>query len=305
MNVTAAVLHVNPTNRWSSAPTVRIARFVADALGIPLLCDEDSCHANRNTKFDVLFVKFGVLRFCAYRDIVFQVYQKADLIINLENDYAFKPDPRLLKLNPSYTVWSTVPKNCVEGGRYINWNKASWIQGIKPSKHKHWDVLYHGRWRDDREALFARYFDTPSITVSAHSRSQRKFLEQYPRVTLVPQLKDITELRHADLGLYLEDVKSSTLYCSPAQRFYECVQAGVPVIFDSACIRTFYTAGYGDVSNFAVGGSASALRMLRRAPKIVEAQAKWYRDYGAELRHELMEALAEEGLKIGVRRWPR
>ena len=54
-------------------------------------------------------------------------------------------------------------------------------------------------------------------------------------------------------SIYLEDEKSNEVYCSPANRFYECISNGVLMFFDSSCVETFRTAEI-DIEKFVVSG---------------------------------------------------
>jgi hypothetical protein len=105
----AAVLHINSARPDATTPTMRIARFVGDTLGLPVICNVETADKYDDRRFDTLFVKYGILKFSNHREQALRIYSRAKRIINLENDYTFKPDPRFRKANPSYSVWGTVP----------------------------------------------------------------------------------------------------------------------------------------------------------------------------------------------------
>lgn len=226
----AAVLHVNSASPLSRSPTMRIASFVADELGIPLICDTTSAYKYRKTRFDVLFVKHGMLKFSQHRDIALELFNRAGCIIDMENDYTFKPDTRMCGGNRlgSYFQWSTV-----EGRhKYVNWNVLTWLPlrawfkpAPLPAPTKR-GLLYYGAHRPDRVPYFERYFANTrySVAISTY-RGQRAFTETCGRDSMhfIPPIRNPYAITQYEATVYIEDKTSHKLYTSPANRFYECV----------------------------------------------------------------------------------
>jgi len=277
-----------------------VARGAAEALGIPLLHNEETVKQHRKTKFDVLFVKHSVLRFCNYRELIFDLHANAGVVINIENDYTFDVDPRLHKCNKNHSMWTTVPRNITgQYGCYMNWNRAAWQHDAKlPNRLlgiENCDgLVYHGGLRSDRRSSFDRYFVKPAVTtvVRCRPKSKREFEQSYPDVIcFVDDMNEMLELGYYRVGLYIEDDFSHEHFTSPAQRFYECLQIGLPMAVDSECLNTFKEADLTLRDEFLTSSSVDVKQFLKRRDKIQAAQRRlWYRDYKAELRSDVRAA---------------
>jgi len=300
--INAAVLHVNPGNANAQTPTMTIARVLAETLELPLLHGEATVKvaANWNKRYDVLFVKPGVLRFCSYRDAVFELIGKADEIIIVDNDPMFEVDKRLVP-HDCVSYWTTTPINVKdEYGQYVNWNRATWQHEarlpISLLGVEHDDALvYHGRYRPDRHSSFDRYFSRPQVktVVRCQHKAKAEFERYHPAVIChVDKQSDILELGQYKAGLYIEDDFSHSTFTSLAQRFYEYLQVGLPIVFDAECAKTCETAGLIRYEEFTVDGTADVARFMRQnLVKVAHKQADlWYRDYKAELRSDVRAA---------------
>lgn len=287
----AAVLHINSAAAEATSPTMRIARYTATRLGIPLIHSLETAAQHANTKFDVLFVKLGVLKFSNHRDDALKIYGNAKRVINLENDYSFKPDPRLRKLQPEWQVWGTVPDNVkVHGGSYVNWNVLTWLyprpwadrlKGYKAEPNR---LLYYGAYRPDRVESFKRWFvDTPcEVVIGARSTHIKKFQALSPTLKLVNfrTPNELAKLRAT--ALYLEDDTSHDLYCSLANRFFECLQLGIPMVLDAAGHKTYEAAKLPNWQKFSVPDKLYAhySPMLKNpVATAIEQRELWYRDF--------------------------
>jgi hypothetical protein len=293
MNV--GVLHVNTAKYDSDAPTMRIARYVAQKLNCPLIHDEASA-AHWHRRFDVLFVKYGILKFSQHRDLALDIYSRAGRIIDLQNDYTMQPDSRFKRANPSYEVWGTVPDRARV---YVNWNMLTWYHAFQPVDWAHrWQaVLYYGAYRPGRDAALRKFYgpDAPyPVVISANSRNRSKFAGMNPKATLVSKLAnhDIAQFR---MTVYVEDETSHTLYCSMANRFYECLSLGVPMVFDIACMGTLQRAGLLDPVvryGWLVNTARDVARLLPDAEVIGARQRQlWHRNYYAALGRQLRNAV--------------
>lgn len=299
----AAVLHVNTCKPDSDAPTMRIARFVSEQLGLPLIHDVPSATKHVRARFDVLFVMFGILKFSEHREQALEIYSRAKRVIRLENDYLFKPDSRFKKLQP-YEVWSTVPHSVQEsGGLYINWNQLTWDNTFEPHGWpRHAGLLYYGAYKEEQRAAQIKAYYGPQVpypvTFSANPRNKAKFAALNPQARLVPKLTH-SEIAAYAATVYLEDEYSHAMYCSMANRFYECLHLGVAMFFDLQTMRTLQDAGYykDAFPAWVVRNHYAVERLLPRARSIAAAQrAVWHRNYYALLCRELAAAATTVGL---------
>lgn len=292
----AAVLHINTASATATSPTMRIARFVAEELRIPLIHDKHSA-LEHDKKFDVLFCKYGMLKFSDQREEALRIHQRAGHVINLENDYTFKPDPRFKPVGKQTTgCWSTVTQGL---NVYVNWNVLTWMQPdawkkplplLEPEEE---GVLYYGAHRAGREPYFRRYFkDAPyDVTISTY-RGRAAFTETCGEdVRIIGAFRTPAQATRFPLTVYMEDQASHDLYCSPANRFYECLQLGIAQAIDERAAATLKKAGLKDVDKFVVSTQNEVGKMLVNFDKVRKEQRRlWHCDFTAELRAQLQSA---------------
>jgi hypothetical protein len=294
-----AVMHVNSASYGSTSPTMRIARYVAERLGVPLIHGKESAQRHVKAKFDVLFVKYGMLKFSNHRDEALEIHDRAKYVINLENDYTFKPDKRFRK---SDETWSTVEGRT----RLINWNvltrhpPEAWRQPGPLVEPEHRGLVYYGAHREDRVSSFERYFRnaTYPLTISTF-KGQKKFQEYGPDIRVQGAFRNPDEQAKWPATLYIEDDTSHTTYTSPATRFYECVMAGLAQLVDEATLPTLTRAGLEVPAECVVHNQNDVKLMLKHWREIRGIQRlTWHRDYLKELNGQLSKAM--KASKIGA-----
>lgn len=287
-----AVLHVNTATLASTSPTMRIASFVADTLQVPIIHSPKSAEQHLKTKFDVLFVKYGMLKFSAHREEALRIYEQAGKVINLENDYTFVPDKRF---RPADETWSTVEGRT----RLVNWNMltrhpATDWQVRRPLRVPvHEGLVYYGAHRDDRGPSFERYFRNATYPLSISTyRGRVKFQQYSDSIKILGAFKDPDAAANWPATLYIEDEQSHSLYCSPATRFYECVMAGVVQLVDEAAVHTLQRAGMAICGDWVVSNQKDVKSCLKHWRDIQQSQRDgWYRDYYTLLRGEFAAAI--------------
>lgn len=287
-----AVLHVNSSSPVSTSPTMRIAAFAADELRVPLICSGESAKQWVGTKFDVLFVKYGMLKFSNHREEALKIYADARRVVNLENDYLMVPDKRF---RPADETWSTVEGKT----RYVNWNIitrhgvdawASRNQLPSPSKR---GIIYYGAHRDGRIKKFVTYFKTRKYPVTVSSfRGGPKFKE-----TCGWHVETLSAFRNPDdqaqwpLTIYMQDEHSDQQYTSPATRFYECVMAGLAQVVDYDAVPTLRKAGITVNESEIVASAADVARCLPIWKSLQSHQrTKWFVDFSKDLRKQFWTA---------------
>jgi len=197
---------------------------------------------------------------------------------------------------PDMEFWTTVKRTAMlDDNVYINWNcltyeplPARTRNDIRKNNCR--DLFYYGAFRAGRESLFDRYFLDSPVPVKISS-TNAKFSERYGIEKTIPALpRDEFYLllaRHG-LGLYIEDAKSSREFHSPANRFYEMLSAGLPMVFQPESADMLSEAGY-DVAPYIIHGLGKAARtdikrLMRNSEDIGAAQRKaWSRGYVQDL----------------------
>jgi hypothetical protein len=291
------VLHVNKSSLTSTSPTMRIAKYVAGMLPeASFIYDVPTAKAVENVVFDVLFVKYGMLAFSDHRKEALKIYGNAKRIINLENDYAFEADKRFRKPDE---VWSTI------AGRthYCNWNVLTrhGTEGWGPKDDfraaTNRGLLYYGAYRPDRVEYFERYFKAAPYPVTVSSfRGEKDFGVLAPGAQLMSAFRDPDGPSEWEMTIYLEDKASHELYCSPANRFYECVHMGLPMVIDEHAVHTLKRGGIQYPEEFGVTDKWDVRQFLEFAGDMRDDQQRlWRRDYAADLNEQF--TAASKGLK--------
>lgn len=182
---------------------------------------------------------------------------------------------------------------------YVNLNMLSWNpQPIIESTIK--GLIYYGAYRSGRWRYFEKYLgheatDHYIVTVSASRIAVKKYLDLNFMIDEVNKMDNLyTFLQLYEFSIYLEDEKTHTMYCSPANRFYECVSAGIPLFFDSNCQGTFGKAEI-DIIGYIVG-SAKELHNMDKIGIAEEQRKLWSRDYQGIVREDMKRVLTEIGV---------
>lgn len=304
----AAVLHVNTANKLATSPTMRIAKFVADTLRIPLAYDVPSAQAVLAAgSYDILFVKYGMIKFSEQREEAMKLYAGATTIVNLENDYSFKPDPRFGKANGSYTAWTNVSWQDRPDHFYTNWNVLTWAP---PAEWEHpWatapveeaGLLYWGAFRPDRFKSFSRFFKDAAypITISTY-RGRKDFSLLNPNIKFIGANALPKNIRKYGATLYIEDETSHTLFTSPANRFYEALQNRLAILVDEAAVPTLNKAGFAVPLTHVVRDAVDVAGALNRVDEIRRWQCSyWHRDFRIDLQRQISQnALSQFGWMI-------
>ncbi len=288
--IRAAVLHVNSAPYASMSPTMQIARFVSQELGVPLVHDIPSSKKVPK-KLDVLFLRSGVLKFSSHRDKVLELCENAHTIVNLEMDYAWPPDKRLTGSCKHYTVLSTIPALVKKhGGQYVNFNMVPFINPAPDADMgdgKIPGLFYWGKWREGRGEYLQRWLEGNSqydVHISTFKKSKFSTLGD---VAFHPTFKNSNFLKNFQLTMYMEDKASHVEFHSPAQRFYESLLRGLPMVFEESAKGTLEQAGY-NVDKFVVTSKKEVVAALKNSKSIgAQQQKKWGRNYAKELRAQL------------------
>jgi len=304
-----AVLHVNKSSYTSTSPTMRIARYVYDRLRVRgcvvnLIHDVETAQSCIDTRHDIVFVKYGVLAFSDHRKQAIDILNRARRVINMENDYSFVHDKRLRSPDE---IWSTV--QAPDRTRYCNWNVLTrhdtkgWITDTRfvpyfDSRPKNSGLIYYGAYRPDRVQYFERYFKNAPYPVTISSfRGDKNFGVLCPNAKLMPAFRDPDGPAKWEMTLYVEDATSHSLYCSPANRFYECLHMGLPQAIDERAVKTLMTAGIPMKGEFQVHSKMGLRALLQRAGDIAALQQRlWRRDYASDLHQQFDDAMRSSGL---------
>lgn len=282
-----AVVCMQPLKNYSIQASNRIAWYVINKLKeVPGLnvtyCSEESEVANLPDNIDVMWYIQGVASFCGYVHLLKDLTRRSKFLVSCKNDHNHASIPTQLNqvtrdegLGIPVVLISTLEadsnglqKNThidFDRSMFLNWNQLTYNE-LEPVPYEEDALFYHGAFRDDRKLKFQRFFDTSKFRVVVSSTSgpaQRKFLEVDPNIEMIPKSLDLMkDLRRYKASLYIQDKRNDTKYGCPANRFYECVSAGVPMLFEERSRMTLEKAEIKFEENYFVADSSDIVKKL-------------------------------------------
>lgn len=309
MSVHALVWSFTKPTENSVVASNRIAEFISETLGLSLYYDK---HILDEKTPDVLIMVNGAFSFCQYRDDIAKVVRRTKRIIWVQNDYTiytptdsgtaetpFRKAFRTRVQDKGYAPvdrWTTVADlaTVTPDSRYINWNALTALP--KPLKfatlgHPPLEALfYYGAYRVGRQAAFDRYFTKPVVKTIVSSPS-KKFAERYPKLEVIAPIggdQFYPTLNAHALGLYLEDERSHRQFHSPANRFYEMLSAGLPMVFQEEAVPMFREYAHIDIGPYVVKGPKHVSRVIGDAYTMgVQQRDEWWQPFRKRLTRQL------------------
>lgn len=278
-----AVVHFTEVTSKSILASARITRFISSELGLEIM-DVPTTKAD---KYGTLIVVNSPFAFCSWRETAKELIQKADRVIWVQNDYDIQ-NPTKRKPDE---IWSTVEQ---PGAEYINWNCLTFSNEPPTGKKKFVDgIMYYGAYRKGRENDFTKYLKGKAypVYISSSAKGAKNFFGLLKHdATYFPVFQNPQHIGIFGATIYMEDAASHKTYMSPANRFYECLSAGVAMGIDPEAAHTLIQAGMQDVDKFIVHNEQDVLNLITNHAEIAAQQYKlWAKDYRAELKERLRE----------------
>ncbi len=298
----------------SVIPSVRMTRLIAETLELETVTYKN---INDVKKIRRLVIVNGAYAFCKCLQELGALVEMADRVIWAQNDYTIIPPitngeaqtpfraafrNRHQAGKPDIDYWTTVEDNVklTKLSAYINWNCLTFdtemtdkkvAERRKAAKR---DLFYYGSFRAGRKVYFDRYFARSQVPVTVSSPAPKKFQDVYPGVTVIEKMQGSlsTELSLHGAGLYVEDKRSHKEFHSPANRFYEMLSAGLPMLFQQECGTTMRKAGY-DPTPYVVDSPLSVKRALECAPAFGKKQREDWLGKARHAREELPSNIIE------------
>jgi hypothetical protein len=159
---------------------------------------------------------------------------------------------------------------------FVNINSLLAKPCIDPMQARNFGAIYYGRWRRDRAAYFSQYI-TNDCWLSTSPKNMKIFASiginpRFARGMSWAQGKET--LKQFTASLYLEDKFTHLHYNCPANRYYEALWCGVPILFQSESLNTWNEYGLHIPKKYIVKCSAdvrSAVSMLSNVQELNEA----------------------------------
>lgn len=308
-----AVFSFVKVSTTSTIASVRIARFITrvladDRYDVELLDDERIA----TTRWDLLILVNGAFSFCSVRDDVAVAVRRAKRIVWVQNDYMIYPpiadgvakstfrEAFVIRHDrglPDMDYWTTVERYAdrTKGSAYVNWNAlTARPEPLRCNPHALKDLFYYGAFRSGRARTFDAYLKSTRIPIVISSTS-RKFIERYPHAehhAAIPRVEFYWTLNTHGFGLYIEDSRSHREFHSPANRFYEMLSAGLPMVFEPDSYTMLKKAGFSP-KDFIVRRAKDVVRLLPERMAIqAEQRERWWSPFRGELRSRLQSVFA-------------
>jgi len=277
----------------SMIASVRIARFVSEELQIPIVTGDDIA----DTELETLIIVNGAYAFCNNLEALGTAIFEAKNVVWIQNDYTIIPPKSDAKAQSLFRrafvrrkeegksdtmFWSTCEDWAkLPGSSYVNWNCLTYDPLdkktiVKSRQTRKKELLYYGSWRaasgkSSRTMYFDRYFQSPVVrtTISSPSKNFSEKYGEHELLSYIPPIRENfrEELASYGLGLYIEDRMSHERFHSPANRFYEMLSAGLPMVFQPECGTSLRKGGY-DTSRWSVANGKNVVNMLARSEEI-------------------------------------
>jgi hypothetical protein len=285
------ILHPTPCTNTTTMASARIALFLKQIYPSSVIIDSKESFDALYSKGGKVMAVNGPFAFCQFREQFYEAVNSASIAVWVQNDYAIDIPSRLrgnIRLIMTVTKDLTKLDNFVykkKNGFHkdvetysINWNKLSSFE-YEPIQVKFPETLfYYGAFREGREEYFRKYFSKApyKVSISASSKAILKFQNLFPFHYNVTPFKPLTSMKQIGLfgyTIYLEDKDSHEEIPFPANRFYECLSAGIAIMFDSSVVNTFAASGI-DVSPFVVDSQADVTKFMKRHRRDIVVKQK-------------------------------
>jgi hypothetical protein len=317
MNVTVA--HMTKITENGITASARIAKFLHDRLSMSgldydgihqcnLVHTKETCEAVTENQ-DVLFVVNGPMAFCDFLPELGALVDNSQKVIWVQNDIICKapstqPNNAQSPFRAAFArygkpldYWTTLPSMATTpDSRYINWNMLTYVPFVPTPDEIVDGICYYGAFREDRKPYFERYLNTDLYPVNISTTVPKKFKTVAPLASYTQKFSNplAFDLSKYEATVYIEDELSHKVYCSPANRFYEALSAGVAIAVDHRAANTLQEAGLELKPEWIVKDDKDVENFLCYSDVIARDQNNaWNRDYLGDLTYAVDKAIRE------------
>lgn len=285
-----ALVNFMPIRRASTISCNNIARYLADKFGFTVIDNKEAC---KPKKYAALVIVNGASLYCDFREELKALCEKNDRIIYVGNDYKIEIPSQIsfIKKMPGFTLVANHDNFAnYKNYKYVNFNQLTFEPNKELVGKRYSGIAYYGAYREGRELYFKKYFSANSgkdVFISSSIGGRKKFTRINPKINFFEMKNVIRDFSLFESTIYIEDKRTHKLYNSPANRFYECLSAGVLIYFDKSCLNTFNRAGI-DISEFVIDSPVEIIYDEKTLHKQRELLYKTV-NYRAELDREIEE----------------
>lgn len=202
-----------------------------------------------------------------------------------------------------FDLWTTCPDHTFnltpeQHDFYVDWNKLAKKQHAEPLRsvsNTRTSLLYYGSFRNGRKDKFAKFLSSLEYEVDIYAISKRQIkkfqdllgdfnISYYEKIT--PEI-----MQSYPASMMMQDDSSTHNYHSMPTRFYECLDAGVGMIFDPDFAFTLERAGITAYEPYIAQSEQHIAELLNR-PLAKEQRELWLRDYREDVLAQLRVAVS-------------
>ena len=261
------IISLNERDITFSYPLAQLGDLMSQYMKIPLVTEAN--WAGFKEPFDTVYLLAGSFGYCNFRLFVEEAMWTCKKFVFIQNDYRYPLANQLkniLKLKPEIEVewWATSPEYQPCRGnaffkvkpKFFDMNKIVWNPIAFADRFYREGLLYYGNARPDRVDTLMKYLETGlyPVSISATRRDLWRwyylFKNKVP-ARFVTAFESLEEIQKYQMALFAVDDISQHQYETPSTKFYECLSAGIPMLFDVKCNYTFKTAGF-DISKWII-----------------------------------------------------
>lgn len=291
-----AVVNFTKCTATSITASNRIAKWLANRTEGVLIDDLKIARQliESRSMIDVLFIVNGMFGFCDFRDEIIELTKRSKKIVWIGNDYAIRIPSQLKFIKTSaaliaqYANFEGLPVYFPLDLNKLTYNHCTPLS--LPSV-KYEGLLYYGAYRKQRASMFDKYLCQTglyTVMVSTSSRNIGAFKQHNPNIRFMYNMPNLLNTIGAfQATVYIHDDMPDDILLTPANRFYECLSAGLLMLFDRNTISTFDHAGI-NINPWVVDSPADVAAALADHDELLKQQqdALRKRNYRAELDDE-------------------
>lgn len=202
-----------------------------------------------------------------------------------------------------FDLWTTCPDHNFnlkpeQRAFYVDWNKLAKKQEAEPLQpvgNTFTSLLYYGSFRNGRKDKFVKFLNSLEYEVDIYAINKnqiKKFKELLGDLNINYYEKITPEImRSYRASMMIQDDRSTRNYHSMPTRFYECLDAGVGMIFDPDFSFTLDRAGITGYEPYIAHSEQHVAELLDRL--LAEEQRElWLRDYREDVLAQLRTAVS-------------
>lgn len=202
-----------------------------------------------------------------------------------------------------FDLWTTCPDHNFnlkpeQRAFYVDWNKLAHNCEPEPLQNDGYistSLLYYGSFRNGRRDKFAKFLNSLeySVDIYAINKNQIKKFQELLGYAGIEYHEKLTleDMRKYPASIMIQDDRSTRTYHSMPTRFYECLNAGVGMIFDPDFKFTLDRAGITGYEPYIVQSEEHIAELLTR-PLAQEQRDLWWRDYRKDVLEQLRVAVS-------------